>query len=86
MPKLNNTFFHCLRLLFLFIQIKQVMFAGNGHNVNEVSAVLESYAAFIDIFGRFGTVNVSPLLKKSKMNAMKICVNGQTNIEMGMSD
>ena len=55
-------------------------------DVNEVSALLECYASFIDIFGRLGTVYVSPLLKKSKKNAMKICVNGQTNIEKGLND
>jgi hypothetical protein len=56
------------------------MFASIRHDVNEVSALLESYAFFIDISGRFGTAHVSPWLKKSKKNAMKICVNGQTNI------
>jgi hypothetical protein len=62
------------------------MFVGIRHDVNEVFAVHESYAAFINIFGRLGTVHVSPLLKKSKTNAIKICVNCQTSIEMGVSD
>ena len=62
------------------------MFAGIRRDVNEVSAVLERYAASIDIFGRFGAVQVSPLLKKSQKNAMKACVNCQTNIEKWVSD
>jgi len=41
------------------------MFAGISRDVNEVSAVLVCYAAFVDIFGRSWAVHVSPLLKKS---------------------
>ena len=62
------------------------MFAGIRRDVNEVSAVTESYITFIDIFGSFGAVQVSPLLKKSQKNAMKICVDYQTNIEKCVSD
>jgi hypothetical protein len=62
------------------------MFAGIRRDVNEVSAVTECYTTFIDIFGSFGAVQVSPLLKKSQKNAMKICVDYQTNIEKCVSD
>ena len=62
------------------------MFAGIRRDVNEVFALLECYAEFTDISGRFGTDHVSPLLKKSKNNTMKIYVNGQTNVENGVSD
>ena len=72
--------------LFLLIQLNQVMFPDIYLDLNEVSAVLECYAGFIDIFRRFGAVQVSPLLKKSQKNVMKICVNCQTNIEKWVSD
>jgi hypothetical protein len=97
-PKLNNTLFQYLRL---FLSVRPTKTGHVCRYPPRCKWGIRHSRKLRSIYWYFWTsrdgpcvplLNKSrdgpcvPLLKKSKKNAMKICVNVQTNIEMGLSD